>query len=35
MVSGDNFSIGKIKELYNPYTTIVKTNITLDELIGL
>ena len=35
MVSGDNFSIGKIKELYNSYTTIVKTNITLDELIGL
>lgn len=35
ILSSDNFSVNKIKELYNSYTTIVKTNISIEELIGL
>jgi len=35
MMSSENFSIGKLKELYTNYTSIVKTNITLDQMIWL
>jgi anionic cell wall polymer biosynthesis LytR-Cps2A-Psr (LCP) family protein len=35
MMSSENFSLSKFKELYNTYTSIVKTNITLDQMIGL
>lgn len=35
MMSSENFSIRKFKELYNNYTSIVKTNITLDQMIWL
>lgn len=35
MMSSENFSISKFKELYNTYTSIVKTNITLDQMIWL
>lgn len=35
MMSSENFSLTKFKELYNTYTSIVKINITLDQMIGL
>ena len=35
MFSSDNLSVGKLKELYSFYTTIVKTNISLEDIIGL
>lgn len=35
LMSSENFSISKFKELYAHYTSIVKTNITLDQMVGL
>lgn len=35
MFSSDTLSVNKIGELYNFYTQIIKTNITLEQLIGL
>jgi LCP family protein required for cell wall assembly len=35
IMSSENFSISKLKELYTNYTSIVKTNISLDNMIGL
>jgi anionic cell wall polymer biosynthesis LytR-Cps2A-Psr (LCP) family protein len=33
IMSSENFSINKFKELYTNYTSIVKTNISLDNMI--
>ena len=35
IISADNLSIGKITELYGYYTTIVKTNLGVNDIIGL
>jgi anionic cell wall polymer biosynthesis LytR-Cps2A-Psr (LCP) family protein len=33
MMSSENFSISKMKELYATYTSIIKTNISLDQIL--
>lgn len=35
IINSDNLSLSKIKELYSYYTTIVKTNLGIDDMIGL